>query len=440
LILENGIDGCRTLEDTSVNVSFFELYSGGIQDLLNERNRCKLLEDGKGEIQVQGLKETEVETVSQLQDIMRTGATERTTHTTEANDSSSRSHSICQIILREKHGSASGAPSSGENSGPGKFVGKISLVDLAGSERGSDVKLHSSQRQAETAEINTSLLALKECIRALDGIQRKGGDAAKHVPYRASPLTKILKDCFTSPDAMTTMIATISPGLSQVDHTLNTLRYADRIKELRAGDDLVARKFPAPTRQNSVPSLGASRDANPPGASTLVRTESFSSSKESSQLPVSGSLLPSDATQQPLSSSSAPSSPVATRINGGGDDDDDVVIGTAPRSNQSGTPDEERELRKTVRSLFQQEESMLNLHMSNLQVSAALLTEEASLLQDVQLSSEPEDLERYVTSLERILDQKEQMIVTLHDKIEAFEENLRKEQELSQLVGPLPQY
>jgi kinesin family protein 2/24 len=109
-----------------------------------------------------------------------------------------------------------------------KLKGKLSLVDLAGSERGSDTKSHNKQRRTESSDINTSLLALKECIRALGG-------SSKHVPYRASKLTLILKDCFTSSLARTTMIATVSPGASSADHTINTLRYADRIKEKKVG-------------------------------------------------------------------------------------------------------------------------------------------------------------------------------------------------------------
>lgn len=75
------------------------------------------------------------------------------------------------------------------------------------------------------AEINKSLLALKECIRALD--QEK-----KHTPFRGSKLTLVLRDSFTG-NCKTLMIANISPGLSCSEHTLNTLRYADRVKELR---------------------------------------------------------------------------------------------------------------------------------------------------------------------------------------------------------------
>jgi len=92
-----------------------------------------------------------------------------------------------------------------------RLKGKLSLVDLAGSERGTDTKSHNRQRRTESSEINKSLLALKECIRALDS--GKGGSS--HVPYRASKLTLILKDCFTSKLARTTMIATVSPGANR---------------------------------------------------------------------------------------------------------------------------------------------------------------------------------------------------------------------------------
>jgi hypothetical protein len=150
--------------------------------------------------------------------LLEEGHQGRTTHQTEANDTSSRSHAICQILLRDRV--------------TDKLQGKLSLVDLAGSERGSDTRSHNAQRRSESSDINTSLLSLKECIRALDRNNESGKTV--HVPYRGSKLTLLLKDCFTSPKAMTTMVATVSPGAASADHSLNTLRYADRIKEKRS--------------------------------------------------------------------------------------------------------------------------------------------------------------------------------------------------------------
>ena len=145
--------------------------------------------------------------------------------------------------------------------GSGKLRGKLSLVDLAGSERGNDTKSHNSQRRNESAEINTSLLSLKECIRAL-GANKTG---TKHVPYRASKLTLLLKDCFTCDQAKTTMIATVSPGASSADHTLNTLRYADRVKEQKVGIVVKSTKL----LSSASPSRRETLNDNIPRAETL---------------------------------------------------------------------------------------------------------------------------------------------------------------------------
>lgn len=135
----------------------------------------------------------------------------RTTGTTGANMDSSRSHALLQISFKE--------PDS-------KVFSKISFIDLAGSERGADTVDQNKQTRMDGAEINKSLLALKECIRALD--QDK-----KHTPFRGSKLTLVLKDSFTGGNCRTLMIANVSPTQSCCEHTLNTLRYADRVKELK---------------------------------------------------------------------------------------------------------------------------------------------------------------------------------------------------------------
>ena len=106
----------------------------------------------------------------------------------------------------------------------GRSLGKLLLVDLAGSERAQDTQSNNRQRRIEGAEINKSLLALKECIRAMDS---KSG----HVPFRASKLTMVLRDSFVNESkSYIVMIACLNPGSSSADHTLNTLRYAQRLK------------------------------------------------------------------------------------------------------------------------------------------------------------------------------------------------------------------
>lgn len=100
------------------------------------------------------------------------------------------------------------------------------LASSGYSEQQSSAKDGGSLNQQKVAEIICSLLALKECIRAMD-------DKADHVPFRASKLTLILRDSFINKHQASkiVMIACISPGSSSADHSLNTLRYAERLKD-----------------------------------------------------------------------------------------------------------------------------------------------------------------------------------------------------------------
>lgn len=109
-------------------------------------------------------------------------------------------------------------------------LGKFSLIDLAGNERGADTFQANRKTRIEGGDINKSLLALKECIRAL-------GKKQSHRPFRGSKLTQVLRDSFIGEKSKTCMIALISPGVASCEHSLNTLRYADRVKELAITDD-----------------------------------------------------------------------------------------------------------------------------------------------------------------------------------------------------------
>ncbi|KAM9206826.1 kinesin-like protein KIF24 [Dugong dugon] len=193
-------------------ISFYEIYCGQLYDLLNRRKRLFAREDSKHVVQIVGLRELQVDSVEFLLEVILKGSKERSTRATGVNADSSRSHAIIQIQIKDS---------------AKRTFGRISFIDLAGSERAADARDSDRQTKMEGAEINQSLLALKECIRALD-------QEHTHTPFRQSKLTQVLKNSFIG-NAKTCMIANISPSHVATEHTLNTLRYADRVKELKKG-------------------------------------------------------------------------------------------------------------------------------------------------------------------------------------------------------------
>uniref|UniRef100_A0A8C3RHR0 Kinesin-like protein n=1 Tax=Cyanoderma ruficeps TaxID=181631 RepID=A0A8C3RHR0_9PASS len=181
-------------QNLEVYVTFFEIYNGKVFDLLNKKAKLRVLEDGKQQVQVVGLQEKPVGCAEDVIKMITIGSACRTSGHTFANASSSRSHACFQIILRRG----------------GQMIGKFSLVDLAGNERGADTSSADRQTRMEGAEINKSLLALKECIRAL-------GQNKSHTPFRESKLTQVLRDSFIGANSRTCMIAMISPGMSSCE-------------------------------------------------------------------------------------------------------------------------------------------------------------------------------------------------------------------------------
>ncbi|XP_056841990.1 kinesin-like protein KIN-13A isoform X2 [Raphanus sativus] len=206
-------------------LSYFEIYGGKLFDLLSERKKLLMREDGRQQVCIVGLQEYEVSDVQIVKELIEKGNAERSTGSTGANEESSRSHAILQLVVK-KHVEVKQTrrKNNDANELPGKVVGKISFIDLAGSERGADTTDNDRQTRFEGAEINKSLLALKECIRALDNDQL-------HIPFRGSKLTEVLRDSFVG-NSRTVMISCISPSVGSCEHTLNTLRYADRVKSL----------------------------------------------------------------------------------------------------------------------------------------------------------------------------------------------------------------
>lgn len=203
-----------------VTVSFIEIYNENIRDLLSETvEYLDLREDPiKGPI-VAGVTEIETKSGAAVMELLHQGNARRSQASTAANEVSSRSHAVLQVVVECKDR----APGTVANI----KVGKLSLIDLAGSERAANTK-NVGARLVEGANINRSLLALGNCINALGEKSNKGN----FVPYRDSKLTRLLKDSLGG-NCRTVMIANVNPAESSFEETLNTLKYANRAKNIK---------------------------------------------------------------------------------------------------------------------------------------------------------------------------------------------------------------
>ncbi|THU74943.1 hypothetical protein C4D60_Mb04t38710 [Musa balbisiana] len=203
-----------------VSCSYLEVYNEVIYDLLEKSSgHLELREDPEHGIMVAGLRSIKVQSADKILELLNLGNSRRKTESTEANATSSRSHAVLEITVKRKQ----------KNQYQSRILrGKLALVDLAGSERASETNL-GGQKLRDGANINRSLLALANCINALGKQQKKG---LAYVPYRNSKLTRILKDGLSG-NSQTIMVATISPADDQYHHTINTLKYADRAKEIK---------------------------------------------------------------------------------------------------------------------------------------------------------------------------------------------------------------
>lgn len=200
---------------TNGNILFCEIYLGNIYDLIKNREKI-VLREVSGIVHLTNSTSVEFNSYDEAVRIIKKGLNLRRTGVTGANKKSSRSHAI--LIVNFDKSIINAITSSNS----------LIFVDLAGSERGIDRKIVSNETKAEGAEINKSLLALKECIRGIE--QDK-----KHLPFRQSKLTQILKNSFIG-ESKTCILATISPSYDNIEHTLNTLRYASRIKDFKKQD------------------------------------------------------------------------------------------------------------------------------------------------------------------------------------------------------------
>ncbi|XP_073440373.1 kinesin-like protein KIF2A isoform X5 [Dendrobates tinctorius] len=380
--------------ELQVYATFFEIYSGKVFDLLNRKTKLRVLEDGKQQVQVVGLQEREVKCVEDVLKLIEIGNSCRTSGQTSANAHSSRSHAVFQIILRRK----------------GKLHGKFSLIDLAGNERGADTSSADRQTRLEGAEINKSLLALKECIRAL-------GRNKPHTPFRASKLTQVLRDSFIGENSRTCMIATISPGMASCENTLNTLRYANRVKEFGISPSDIPFSQGSGSRSDLSPSYEYD-DFSP----TLTRVKEL--------------------TVDP--STAGDLRPMLHHAQNQLDDLESLWgVGSSPQRDDLKLLCEQNEeevspqlftFHEAVSQMVEMEEQVVEDHRAVFQESIRWLEDEKALL---EMTEEVDyDVDSYATQLEAILEQKIDILTELRDKVKSFRAALQEEEQASKQINP----
>jgi hypothetical protein len=168
-------------------------------------------EDGEHRVNIVGITEITLRNLDTLRSVISDGLSRRHHGKSAFNSNSSRSHAVFQLILKKTSNEA-------ENF-------RLIFIDLAGSERATDAQNNQRQTRREGAQINSSLLALKECIRSMDMTQ-------SHAPFRQSKLTHILRDSLVGSKTRTCLMANVSPPDDCCQCSLNTLQYASRIRDI----------------------------------------------------------------------------------------------------------------------------------------------------------------------------------------------------------------
>ncbi|XP_020091220.1 kinesin-like protein KIN-4C isoform X1 [Ananas comosus] len=253
LVIETIFKKVEMMKDSTeflIRVSFIEIFKEEVFDLLDSQSHAALRtevgsvakmtapsrapiqirETANGGITLAGVTEAEVRTKEEMASYLTRGSLSRATGSTNMNSQSSRSHAIFTICIEQKrisNNSSNGVVMS--DVGDDILFAKLHLVDLAGSERAKRTGAD-GLRLKEGIHINRGLLALGNVISALgDEKKRKEGG---HVPYRDSKLTRLLQDSLGG-NSKTVMIACISPADSNAEETINTLKYANRARNIQ---------------------------------------------------------------------------------------------------------------------------------------------------------------------------------------------------------------
>ncbi|KAF0695865.1 Aste57867_13385 [Aphanomyces stellatus] len=212
--------------ESTVHVSYMEIYNDRIFDLLApegmDMNEYVIVEDAKGTY-VRGLTQVETPTEKDALDQLFNGELQRTVAEHQLNKRSNRSHCIFTFHISQK-----------SRTGGNEHVvhSKLHLVDLAGSERlkktmnDEDGTSHKTTIKKESMYINQSLTFLEQCIVAL------GSREQRHIPYRQTKLTNVLKDSLGG-NCNTLMFACVWGESKHLEETISTLKLAQRMMRVQ---------------------------------------------------------------------------------------------------------------------------------------------------------------------------------------------------------------
>lgn len=430
-------------EHLAVFIAFYEIYCGKLFDLLNNRQILHARENAKSNVVIVGLQEHPIDNVHDLMEVIEFGLNSRTTGVTGANVDSSRSHAILQISLKDVRN---------HEDGKVQEHGKISFIDLAGSERGADTMDTDRQTRMDGAEINKSLLALKECIRALDQQQ-------DHTPFRGSKLTQVLKDSFVGSNCRTVMIANVSPCGCAVEHSLNTLRYAYRVKELRraAGSGTPMGSLDLGSFQEvSLPGNGElaieeeSSDDDPAGsegnanAQQQMRVNNLSQAAQTLASPRDARVFEQrhGHSQQPEEVAGQDAETRGQQWSGHGHvrPSPGALVPQSPElapevalepvgCSQAALDELARQHDRLIGTILAEEEELITAHRQHIDMMVELIKEEMVHLSNVDRPGS--DVDAYVSGLDRILRLKAEYISDIRQRVNLFKDHLQQEDSLS---------
>ncbi|KAL8854369.1 MAG: hypothetical protein Q9221_000856 [Calogaya cf. arnoldii] len=231
-------------ENWQLKATYVEIYNEQLRDLLvpesvppGERATVVIREDVKGRILLTGLHQIAINSVEDLLNALNFGSSIRQTDATAINAKSSRSHAVFSLnLVQRKNKAQQLSPQERRYSMPVDALSpsdnwvtidsKLHFVDLAGSERLKNTQA-SGERAKEGISINAGLASLGNVISQLSSRQ-----AGSHVSYRDSKLTRLLQDSLGG-NAITYMIACVTPAEFHLSETLNTVHYAQRARAIQ---------------------------------------------------------------------------------------------------------------------------------------------------------------------------------------------------------------